>query len=474
MILSFSPLAAHQFLQKQLTARNPLLSRLLGGTCWSAISGMVNQGGTMITAVIVARLLGQTAFGKHAVVLSTLMAIGVLAQTGLAFSAAKHIAEFRSTDRARASRIIGSCAILGPLFAGIFALGAALSAPLVAERVLGSADLAVPLAVGAVFVFFSAVNSIQTGVLTGLECYRSILFPATVSTFLQICFVAGGTLLAGVTGAFAGLSAGTAVRCYLYRRVLKIESHDLSTGVSYIDLRREMPLLYSFAFPATLTGYLMIATLWFSTALLVRQPGGHSQMATYAAAVTVRQIVMFFPQILNTVGLMVLNNVRRGSAPGTYSSVHRLNIITLTGLTAVMSLIVGACGPWILGIFGKGFAASGAPILAIVLVSAVVESAMMGAFQAVQAAGRMWTALLAIGIPWQVTFAIAAFLLVPRFAAAGLAAANLAALCVALIASAVVALSINTRVGSATVEGERQGVAGLTPCVPGDFRSNAA
>jgi acetyltransferase-like isoleucine patch superfamily enzyme len=183
----------------------------------------------------------------------------------------------------------------------------------------------------------------------------------------------------------------------------------------------------------------MIPPLWLTNAWLVREPDGYAQLAHYAAAQTLRLMVMFVPLLMNSVGLSVLNNVRRGSAAGSYVSVHRMNRMALIAATAVAALLVAACGRTILRLFGRAFAESAHSVLWILLASAVVESTSLGYFQAIQAAGRMWLALFTIAIPWQAAFIASAFFLIPHFAAAGLAGAYLAGMSVALLATAITA-----------------------------------
>ena len=422
-----------------LPARSPLLSRLLTGTFWNGISLALNQGGAFLGSVVVARLLGQTAFGQYAIVLATLMSVSVLAQTGLASAATKYIAEFRTIDPARTGRILGLCAVFGPAVAVVFALSMALAAPWVARPVLGSQSLAAPLAVGAVFVIFYAANNYQVGALTGLERYRALVAPAAICTLLTIILVALGAKYGGVTGAIAGLSMAAAIRWYLHQRALHREFQKAGIAVSSQGIWQELPLLYGFAIPAALSGFLMIPPLWLTNAWLVRQPEGYAHLAHYAAAQTLRLMVMFVPLLMNSVGLSVLNNVRRGSAAGSYTSVHRMNRIALTGTTAVAALLVALCGHSILRLFGSAFAGSGNAVLWILLASTVLESASLGYFQAIQAAGRMWLALVAVAIPWQAAFVGSAYFLIPRFAAAGLAGAYLAGMSVALLATAITA-----------------------------------
>ncbi len=428
--------------------KSSLLSRLLTGTFWNGLALALNQGGTFLGSIIVARLLGQVAFGEYAIVLATLMSISVLAQTGLAFAATKYVAEFRSVDPLRTGRIVGLCLVLGPALAALCALGVALAAPWVAQPALGSAKLALPLAVGAVFIFFYAANSYQVGALTGLERYRALVVPGAVCMLLTLAAIIAGAKMGGVTGAVAGLSAATAIRWYLHQRTLKSECQKAGIAIASVGIWREAPLLYGFALPAALSGLLMIPGMWITNAWLVRQPDGYIQLAHYAAALTLRLLVMFVPALLNSVGLSILNHSRRGSRAGSFAAVHRLNRFALTGSTAAAALLVALGGRSLLGIFGSGFTAAGGSILWLLLASAVLESVFLGFFQIVQSAGRMWMALVAIAVPWQAAFVGSAYFLIPRYGANGLAASNLIGISTALLATRLAA----ARLGEAEEE----------------------
>ncbi len=422
---------------------SPLVSRLLTGTFWNGLALALNQGGTFLGSILVARLLGQMAFGEYAIVLATLMSVAVLAQTGLAFAATKYIAEFRSVDPLRTGRIVGLCQVLGPALAALCALGVAVAAPFVAQPALGSAKLALPLAVGAVFILFYAANSYQVGALTGLERYRALVLPAAVCMLLTVVAIAAGARMGGVTGALVGLSGATAIRWYLHQRALKSECRKAGIAIASAGIWREAPLLYGFAVPAALSGFLMIPGLWITNAWLVRQPGGYTQLAHYAAALTLRLMVMFVPTLMNAVGLSILNNSRRGSTAESFALVHRLNRLALTGSTAAAALLMALLGRSLLNIFGSGFAAAGGSILWLLLASAVLESVFLGYFQIVQSTGRMWMALGTIAIPWQAAFVGSAYFLIPRFGASGLAASNLIGISAALLATWIVAARLH-------------------------------
>jgi O-antigen/teichoic acid export membrane protein len=426
-------MVASQTISGRWYADGALFGRLMTGTLWNVVASALNQGGSFLAGVAAARLLGQEAFGQYAIVISTLMSVSVVAQTGLGYSASKHIAEFRSADVARVGRILGLCQILCPALALAFTLAVAGSAPWMARHVLGSNELSVPLALGSVSILFSAVHSFLAAAISGLERYRALVAPSALSMLVTIGAVGAGASFGGVTGAVAGFSAAGAFRWFLYRRALECETRKLGFQPASEGRRRELPLLYRFALPATLSGYLIVPGLWFTNSLLVRQPDGYGAMALYTAAQSVRLLAMFVPQLINAVGLSMLNNVRGNR--GSYGQVRRMNLALQTGCAAAVALVLVFTGRRILPLFGRDFTDGGQSVLVVLLAAAVAESALMGLFQSIQVAGRMWLALGMITLPWQVAFVALAWYLVPRWDALGLALSYLGGIGVALIAT---------------------------------------
>jgi len=140
-----------------------LRDRLIKGTALNLIAVGFNQGSTLIANIIVARILMKQGFGEYAMVQSTLLTVAVLSQLATGYTALKYIAEFRSSDPERAGRIMGLCALVSALMAGVGTLLLIAMAPWLAGAMLKAPHLAVALMIGSVFLFFSAINGYQTG-----------------------------------------------------------------------------------------------------------------------------------------------------------------------------------------------------------------------------------------------------------------------------------------------------------------------
>src|SRR3989339_928116 len=80
--------------------------RLARGVFWSIVGTVVSRGLVLLAMMIVARMLGKTAFGELGMIDSTVGMLGTFAGFGLGVTATKHIAEFRHSDPHRAARIL--------------------------------------------------------------------------------------------------------------------------------------------------------------------------------------------------------------------------------------------------------------------------------------------------------------------------------------------------------------------------------
>ncbi len=140
------------------------------GVGFNLVAAVFNQGSTFLVNVVVANLLGRERFGEYTMVLATVATLGTLGQLSMGYTATKHIAEFRSIDPERTSRILGLCA---RRFRSRH-LAALVLASAAADR---RADAQSPrphlrAAPAAAAVFFTVLNGFLAGALAGLESYR--------------------------------------------------------------------------------------------------------------------------------------------------------------------------------------------------------------------------------------------------------------------------------------------------------------
>jgi O-antigen/teichoic acid export membrane protein len=417
--------------------RASLLTRLHTGVALNFIGSAFGQGTTFALNLVTANLLGRLAFGEFTVVQTTLSTVGALAQIATGYTATKYVAEFRERDPERAARILHLCSRLSTTTAVLASVLLLLAAPVIAVRAYSAPQLAPWLRTAAPGVLFIVMNGFRSGALAGLESYAAIARVGVVSGVTYITLGVAGAYVGGVQGAVVGIVVSAAVQWLLLGRALKQELQRSRIPVTIADPWLERGTLLHFAVPASLTAVVTLPAYWLASAFLVRQPGGLDQMAIFGATNSFRLIVMFFPNVMNSVGMSILNNQRRASSEG-FRWVFWWNLAVTVTFVSTGAVAVIALGPWLLRLFGREFTV-GYPVLRILMVVAILESAAAWIYQIIQSHGKMWLTLFCVVMPRDFLILVLAYLLAPRFGAAGLAAAYVGGWAVALMTIAIIA-----------------------------------
>jgi O-antigen/teichoic acid export membrane protein len=156
-------------------------------------------------------------------------------------------------------------------------------------------------------------------------------------------------------------------------------------------------------------------------------------------------IVAFVPALTNAVGFPLLSNLKGQADVAGYRRMFRVNVAAVVGAALCGAIAVGAAGPLILRLFGKSFA-DGYPVLLILLLVTLPEAMGISIYQAVQTHGSLWTAILCVSLPREVTCVLAALYLAPRYGAIGLAISYLLGYSVALCGVLLVFARVRHRV----------------------------
>lgn len=394
--------------------------RLQRGIAWNLIGSVFNQGSTLAVNVIIANLLGRQVFGEYAMIQSTLVTLAVIAQLATGYTATKYVAEFRSTDQDKTGRILGLCSVISATTACIASLALLGGASWLAANTLRAPHLAPGLMIAAGVVLFTVMNGYQMGALAGLESYPALGKAGIISgsLYLTICTVAAWT--GGLNGALAGLVMSALLQWIILNSFLRRESARQNIVICYHGLWQERTVIMMFSLPAALSGLVTIPALWLAYTFLVRQPRGYDQMALYSAANSFRVIVLFLPQIMNNVGMSLLNYQKGIGDEGRYRKVFWANMALTAGTVVIGALTVVLFGQWLLGIFGRSFG-EGYPVLLVLMLATVVEGLAVAAYQVIQSQEKLWLSLFAIVLPRDGSIVFLAYFFSPLYGAVGLA-----------------------------------------------------
>ena len=217
---------------------------------------------------------------------------------------------------------------------------------------------------GCLYLLCASVNGYQMGILAGLEGYRSLTYASIPSGLLTIGGIAVGTWYFGLLGAWpacprrppcaaSSFRCGCGSTCGEQGIRLRFDHLGWERGVlSGLPCRRRRP-------PCT-----RCLRLWLANLVLVRQPGGYEQLGFYTAANNIRVLALFVPNILNTVSLSILNNLKgRATSRATIGCSVRA-CARWRCLAFLAAVVLASCGRLVIGLFGRAVRGASLPAVA--------------------------------------------------------------------------------------------------------------
>ena len=432
-----------------------LSGRFRVGVTWNVVAAVLTQGSNFLSNIIIANLLGREAFGSFGIIQSTMLASAGIAQIATGVTATKYVAEFRSRAPGRAGALLGLCSAVTVLTGIISTLMVWFSGTWLAVHALKDASLIGGLRIAAFFVLFAVMNGYQLGALAGLESYRTLAVGAGAQGILQIVLTGLGAWRWGVNGALFGLLFTAAARWMFFHFALRSEAAEQGIKLRYSGLWEESPVLLRFAIPAALSGMSSAPAAWIGSALLMRQSGGHGQVALFSAALSFKSAALFLPLVLNNVGMSILNHQRGLRDENRFRKVFWTNTGITVGCVTLGALVIAATGRYLLKAFGHGFT-EGYPVLLLLMMAAAIETMAVAVYQVIQAQEKMWLSLLGVVLPKDFALVLSAYLLVPSYGAIGLGIAHVVWAAVNCIAVLLIAHVIGLRLhatDSSSVDG---------------------
>lgn len=393
-------------------AHSPLARRFLGGAVWSVAGAIISSGITLAMMMFLAHLLGKETYGQFVVIQSTLGMVGVFAGFGIGAAATRYAAELRSRDTARLGHILilAERTVLG--FGLIASAGLVLAAGWIASRILNAPGLGVPLAIAAIAVFFTALDSYQKSVLIGFESMRAFAIGTVtgVAAGFPIMLLAANQY--GLQGAAVAMVVNALIQSSVSRYQMARELRKFGVKRNANGCLSEWPILWHFAIPALLAGALVGPAHWVAQALLANTPNGYAELAVLGIAMQWFSVVMFVPGTAGRVVLPILTEHVSKNDRGNSRKIL-LYAMGANALAAVpLAVIVGVFSPSIMRLYGKSFENEYLPlILAVMTATLLAIQSPVG--NLITAASRMWLGAM-MNAGWVLVYVGLAYFLVNK------------------------------------------------------------
>lgn len=375
---------------KSLTERyckSDLAKRMLSGTFWSFTGTAAAKFIVLLAGILCARILGKEGYGELGIIRSTISVFITLGIAGLGVTATKFISEYRNDSISRIPSIYSVTALFSILLAIVTSLCIILLADVIAEKSLHSPFLTQDLQWGGILIFFTILNGIQNGVLTGFEQFRTIAMNTLWGSIAESVFMCVGAYYWNVTGAILGYGIGYIVIFIFNRIAIKriFKKYNISGSLFAFD-KKDLSILYKFSLPTALASLLVAPVYWIIKSLLVRVDG-YSQLAIFEAADQWKIIILFIPSAISNVVLPILSSIVNENTKD-FWRVLRINIYLNAGISLVLTLVICLFGSFIMDLYGKDF--GGSATLIILCASTVFTSISTVVGLSISSRNKMW------------------------------------------------------------------------------------
>ena len=404
---------------------HPIVYRLVRGAFWSLSGSIASRIFTMVSTVVVARILGKDDYGQLGMVLSTITTFGIFAGFGLGSTANKYIAEFREKEPRRAEKIITLTNEIAFATSFTVALLVLILAPWLSEVILNLETLKSVLQIGALLLFIITMRSVLTGPLAGFEAFKKIAKINAIEGISTPLIAIPCVYLWGVRGAILSMIVTSSIAYCLCRVAIRqeCERYGMRFRNFYLAAFKEWRILVKFSLPSMVAGLLVPPVIWISNAILVNQPNGYAELGLFNAANQWTILIIFIPQVLANVMMPIFSETY--GHPDKKHFLHAFNVnIRLTWVIGLPTTVITIVfHKEIAALFGKQFA--GMEVLMVFLMAAAFLNIVNGVVgTALAGAGRMWIGA-AMNFGWAMALILSTLSLVPRYGGLGLAMAYL-------------------------------------------------
>ena len=412
-----------EHLLKLRTGRSRTM-QLARASAWMLAGSVVQQLFAMLASIGTGRILGPADFGKLGIVRSTVLFFAGVAGAGVGVAATRYVAAHRAEDPARAGRIVGLILTVAWCVSATAALLCAGLSGVIATRVFGTAQLALPIAIGAAGIVFSIVGGVQIGVLTGFERFSAVATLLAAEGIVAGALTVAGAWMNGVAGAVLGQIAGVGIVFCCKQLQMMAACRQESVPVTTAGMRAELSILGAFVVPAILLGVATQPAEWLSRVLLARSANGMAEVGLFTVAFSWAQLVLFVPSQLAGPSTPLLTGALAARDTAAFRRLLRHSAGIAFGAAVAVAVPLALLSPLIMRAYGRGFA-GGAPALALLALAYAVGAVTMVFRTALFAVEKVWLQNAQVAIAGAVL--IGTFLLCRHFGALGLAAGYAAA-----------------------------------------------
>lgn len=358
-------------------------ARFGNDTFWSTAGNTVTQGLSFCSTLIIVRVLTKAEFGQYAVFLSSIALLGTLAGLGLGIAISTTTAELRDSAPAELGRKLGAAYRIGG------AVTICLSALIVlAWATLGDGILQLrlePLYLALVIATLgvNVASMLQASELVGYQNFRSQALAQCIRGISLLPLSAAGAVLFRLPGVISALVAATTMTVLVQASALARERKQRGIVTSRPS-QGQLAAVLSCSASALVADVSQAAGYWVGNVTVASQSAiGLAAVAEFGAASQLRNIIMFFPNIIGQVLIPSLANMKATRAADSGRLV-RLSLALNAALALLLAATIIGFRRHVALLFGSAYGHASATVAligaggVIYVVQSTISSALIG------------------------------------------------------------------------------------------------
>ncbi|MBQ1888248.1 MAG: oligosaccharide flippase family protein [Bacteroidales bacterium] len=402
--------------------RSNIANRMMHGAFWSFTGTALGKFFILLSGIICARILGKELFGELGMIRSTIGMFIIFGAGGIGVTATRYISSYREGQKAHAASIYRLSTWFSAVLGLVTTLLLLLCTDFLANDILQSQHLALPLAIGCIILLLSILNSSENGTLAGLEDFKAIAVNTLIGSIAEAVLMIVGAWFYQVEGAIAGLGIGILVLYLTNRRSAwkGLKAAGIPTKGQTV-WKEDWKLLYTYSIPATLSALTVTPVFWLIRSMLVRAEH-YGELGVFEAADQWKVIILFIPGTICQIVLPIMSSITDARV---FRRTLMGNLALIGGVSAVLALVTWAAAPVIMPLYGKTFTDM-APLTYLAL--STIPTALTQILEmTLYSRDKMWTCLV-FNLIWGVSAVVLShFLLLSHLGASGIALAVLVA-----------------------------------------------
>ena len=329
-----------------------IATRMMSGAFWSFTGTALGKFFVFLTGIICARILGKEQFGELGMVRSTIGMFIIVGAGGIGMTATRFISLYRRDQRAHAASIYQLSMRFATLLGILTTLTLLFSAGFLAKDILKSSELAFPLTIGCLILFFSILNSSESGTLAGFEDFKAIAVNTLIGSIVESLGMIIGAYFYQIEGAIAGFALGV-LALYFTNKLSAIRNLRMN-GINskrQAVLKEDWKLIYQYCIPATLSALTVTPVFWLIRSMLVRT-NDYGELGIFEAADQWKVILLFIPGAICQIVLPIMSSITDNR---TFHRTLLGNFALIGGIAVLLALASWFLAPVIIPLYGKAF-----------------------------------------------------------------------------------------------------------------------